>query len=376
MTSNLKSPILRWMSRLGSRLDVASLLIFVALSLAALGSCFPQVSPPVAADAERLEQWEAGVRAKYGALTDLLSASGAFRWFSSPLFWVPPALLAVTTLVCTLDRWQAIWRQALHRPARCSDLALDSAPHTARLTMPPPLAGGAEEGVVRERLERRGFQVQVSAAASDAPTDDQTSDQTIYLRGDRNRLAPLATLVTHLAALLLLLGAALSSRYGWREEVTIRSGETVEIGRGGGLALRNDGFTVIRYPDGNVAGYEATVTVVGERGAMHGSIRVNEPLTYGSVGLYLRGYEGAAGRYNLALLVVHDPGYGPVIAAGLLLLLGLTVSFNFPHCWIWARIEPEGVLRLTGRADRWACDFGREFTALVEEIEQAANVTR
>jgi hypothetical protein len=89
----------------------------------------------------------------------------------------------------------------------------------------------------------------------------------------------------------------------------------------------------------------------------------------------------------VTLLTVHDPGYGVVITAGFLLLLGLTVSFNFPHCCIHARIEPqgacpelaegacpelaEGTLRLAGRADRRACGFGREFEALVEEIKRA-----
>jgi len=70
-------------------------------------------------------------------------------------------------------------------------------------------------------------------------------------------------------------------------------------------------------------------------------------------------------------LAVRDPGYGLVVAAGLLLLFGLTVTFNFPHCRIHARIEPEERLRLAGWADRRAWDFEREFVALVEEIRRA-----
>ena len=145
-----------------------------------------------------------------------------------------------------------------------------------------------------------------------------------------------------------------------------------EVGHGSNLALRNEGFTIERYPDGSVASYEAKVSIAEEgREVKRGRVRVNEPLTYGGVGLYLQSYAGTEGHYSVTLLAVCDSGYGLVIAAGFLLLLGLTVSFNFPHCWVHARIEPDGTLRLAGRADRRAWDFGREFTSLVEEIRHA-----
>ncbi len=221
---------------------------------------------------------------------------------------------------------------------------------------------------MRECLERRGFRARTEVA----PTNQPANHPTIHLRGDRYRLSPLATLVTHAAVLLLLVGVVLSSGYGWREELTIGPGETADVGHGSGLTLRYEEFTIARYPDGSVASYEAQVSIAEEgREVKRGRVRVSEPLTYGPVGLYLQSYAGTDGRYSVTLLAVHDPGYGLVITAGFLLLLGLTVSFNFPHCCIHARIEPEGTLRLAGRADRRAYDFKREFGALVEEIKQA-----
>nr|HID13294.1 hypothetical protein [Anaerolineae bacterium] len=100
MGRNIPKRIYRFLGRM----DVAAILIVVVLLLAALGSCFPQLPSSVAADPERLAQWEAGIRAKYGVLTDLLTASGAFRCFRSPLFLVPLTLLAVATLVCKVLR--------------------------------------------------------------------------------------------------------------------------------------------------------------------------------------------------------------------------------------------------------------------------------
>jgi cytochrome c biogenesis protein ResB len=217
-------------------------------------------------------------------------------------------------------------------------------------------------GIVREPLERRGFRVLT-----------QNVGDAVYLRGDRNRLAAIATLVTHVAVLALLLGAILSRGLGWREELAIGPDESKEVGYGSQLALRNDGFVIERYPDGSAADYQARISVInGNQVVTSGSVRVNQPLTYGGVGLYLRGYGETEGSYSLTLLAVRDPGYGLVIGAGFLLLLGLTVSFNFPRCWIQVRVNPDGTLDLAGWAERRACAFEREFTALVKKLDHSA----
>ena len=351
------SRILRRAYRTFARLDVAVVLILAVLLPAVLGSCLPQIPLAAAADAERLVRWETMVRARFGALAGPLTAIGAFDVYHSPLFLAPLALLVISTLICTLERWRSVWRRAFRQPVRCSETALDTAPLTASLSASPEVA---LPQLAREGLERHGFRVRPASQGS-----------LIYLRGDRNRLAPLATLVTHLAVLLLLLGVVLSWAYGWSEEVTIKPGETVEVGHESQLALRNDRFHIARYPDGAVSAYEAEVAiVVGGQEAQRGILRVNEPLASGGVGFYLRGYGGAEGRNSVTVLAARDPGYGLVTVAGFLLLLGLTVSFNCAHSWIHVRIEPEGKLRLAGRAERRAYDFGHDFAALVSELKQ------
>ncbi len=353
--------ILRRTWRLGARLDVAAALILVVLLVAALGSCFPQLSPTVAADPQRLAQWQAGIRAKYGPLAQLLTTSGVFRCFRSPVFLVPLLSLVIATLACTLDRWRGLWRRVFRRPVRCSDAVLHTAPHTASLLLPAATSASDASDLVRDRLERRGFRVGL-----------QTDGDTLHLRGDRYWWAPLATLVTHLAALLLLLGATLSSLSGWREELAVGPGEMARLEHRRDLTLRHEGFTVERYPDGSVAGYQADVTVTGGWGTKRGSIRVNQPLDYGAISFHLRSYEGTEGSYTFTLLAVYDPGCGVVIAGGLLLLLGLTVSFNFPHCRVHARVEPDGTLSLAAWADRRAWGFERELAGLADELKQVA----
>jgi cytochrome c biogenesis protein ResB len=307
--------------------------------------------------AVRLAGWEAGAQARYGSLTNGLAAIGMFSWFRSPAFLVSLGLLAVATLVCTLDRWKKVWSRAFRPPETPSNLAFGAAPYVAKLT---GLLADDLPHKLRECLEGRGFRVR----------SEITKGDILYLRGDRNRLASLATLVTHVAALLLLLGATLSSGFGWREELTIEPDGIAELSHKSQLALRNEGFTVARYPDGSVSAYQARVAVI-DRGQeqVRGSVGVNQPLTYAGVGFYLRGYDEREGSHAVTLLAVRDPGYTLVILAGFLLLLGLTVSLNFPRGWIQARVEPDGTLQLAGWAERRACDFGREFTTLVEEME-------
>jgi cytochrome c biogenesis protein ResB len=353
--------ILKKTWRFLARLNVAAILILILLLLTALGSYFPQTSPAFTADADRLANWEMGIRDRYGGLTDTLVTLGVFRWFRSPVFTIPLTLLAVLTLVCTLDRWQGLWQRAFHQPVSCPDGVFESGPYTARLNMP---ATAAQLDAVREALRQRDFHVQA-----------KTIGDFIYLRGDRNRFTPLATLVTHLAVLLLLIGTTLSNTYRWQETLTIEPDETTSIEHNTGLILRNDGLTIERYPDGSVAGYEAKVAVLeaGQAVTRH-YVRVNKPLTYDGIGFYLQGYGGTASDYSIILLAVRDPGYGLVIGAGFLLLLGMTISFNFPHCWLHARLEPDGTLRLAAWAERQACNFGRAFKTLTAELKHLEGV--
>lgn len=340
-----------------TRLNVAAVLIVILLLLMALGSCFPQWSASAVTEAEQFAQWEAGVRARYGPLTGALATVGLFRWFHSPVFLVSLALLAVATFVCTIDRWGIVWQRAFRSPSVTSDHVFHAAPHSAEVT---GLQVAELPQVLRNHLEERGFRVR-SEAKGDI----------LYLRGDRNQRASLATLVTHAAVLLLLLGVILSSGFGWREELIIEPDGIARPRHESQLALRNEGFDIVRYPDGSVAAYQARVAVNQDgREVMRGRVGINQPLAYNRIGLYLRGYSQKEGDYSIHLLVTHDPGYGLVIAAGFLLLLGLTVTFYFPRCWIQARIGPGEAVRLAGWAERRACDFGYDFMEVVAKLNR------
>lgn len=343
--------------RLCTRPGIAALLLVTVLLLTALGSCLPQLTPIVAEDASGLARWQEAVRSKYGAFADLFWFLGLFRFSRSVLFLLPLALLVVSTILCAVDRWRGVWRRAFARTVLCPDSLFETSSYHARLDAQ---AGTDLRAAVQESLRERGFRVR-----------SQTSGNVTYLRGDRNSLAPLATLANHLALLLLLAGALLSSAYAWREELTIAPDEAAQISHSSGLALRNDGFAIARYPGGAAASYEARISLIErDEEVASGTVRLNEPLAYKSMRIYLRGYEGKEGHYTILLLAGHDPGYPLFVVAGCMLLLGLCVSFFLPHSCIQARIQPEGTLSLAGHADRQAYNFGREFAGLLAELKQ------
>ena len=336
-----------------ARTDVAALLLALAILLAAVGSLFPQWMGAAAADNIH---WEALIRERYGGLTGLLAGLGAFRFFRSPLVIGLAALLALATLACTLSRWPAVWRNALHRPERPSDALLDAAPHLATVAATP---SADLPDRVRSCLRDRSFRVISEEFAGG-----------IYLRGDRNSLARLAALVDHLAVLLLFIGAVTSAALGWRAELTLAPGQAAPMGHGSPLTVRNEGVAILYYPDGSPAHYEAQLGVADLTRKISGRTAVNRPLALPGVHVYLLGYRPTAAGDAVTLLAVHDPGYGLVIAGGLLLLLGVSVAVGFPHCSVHVRIAADGTLHLAGFADRGAIGFGHEFAGLATELRK------
>jgi hypothetical protein len=77
----------------------------------------------------------------------------------------------------------------------------------------------------------------------------------------------------------------------------------------------------------------------------------------------------------VTLIAVHAPGFGPVIAAGLGLLLGMTLTFHFPHRRVWAQIDLDGETVLVGSSVWDRERFARQFAHLVAELRRGEGET-
>jgi hypothetical protein len=197
----------------------------------------------------------------------------------------------------------------------CSDQALQE----ARFSLPLGRIQVSEPGpLIREALVEHGFHLRL-----------EEHQGTIYLRADRNALAPAATLVSHLGIVLAFFVVLIAAGFVWREPLAIPANAAVALQHEPELRVGFEDFKIERYPDGSAADYQAAVHIVdGTRTVGNGIIRLNEPLTYAGIALYLQGSSGLSDNKTLMLLAVHDPGYGFVVR-----IAALTASTPSSRSW-------------------------------------------
>jgi cytochrome c biogenesis protein len=366
-----------WIRRLWrslSQLRLGVILLALLLGAVIVGTFFPQMPQQTDTSA-----WWAALRDRYGALYGPLRALGLFDLFGALWFRGLLGLLLLSTLACFLNRvWplsRVVFRPRTQLPAE----RFERAELRAQLSFPSLQAA---ELALRTILPRRGFRVQVERwGGSEDPAQQQ-----LHLRADRHRLPRLGTLLTHVGLISLLLSAAWSGLRGWRAPaLAVDSNTVTAVGYGTGVGLQCDQFTILHYDDGTPRDYRAAVTLVATTGEelTHGLVRINHPLTYGGVSYYLQGYHlpdafagsiSAAETCAVTLEAVHDPGYNLVIAAGLILLAGVMLTFHFPHRRLWARMDATGRTTLVG-STAWDRDrFRQQFEALVYELESLAQL--
>jgi cytochrome c biogenesis protein len=262
-----------------------AVVLLVAVLLGALvGTLFPQLTPDMAADPAASARWLTAAWEKYGFLFGLYRALGLFDVYHSPWFLALVAALVLNTVVCTVDRLRVLWRAVTARPRiEHADTFYERMPNRISLAIASVEQG---EQALRRVLGRRHY-----------PVMAEHQNGVTYLFAERNRLARLATLVTHTSLVLLVLGTLWSSLGGWRERaVALGPGQVYDVGHGQSFAVRSDGLEIERYPTGQPSDYRAHLAVL-EKGTevKRKTVRVNDPLTYRGVSFYLYSY-GPAGR--------------------------------------------------------------------------------
>jgi len=350
-----------WASRLWhflGRVRLAVILFLALLSTAAVGTFFPQMPPPVAIDPGAREKWLLLIHERYGGLTGLFHFLGLFNLFCSLWFRLLLSLLIVNITICTINRVRSTWRVLFKPKVRVSDGLFQRGPLRASLDVK-----STKEGVeaVQKALLRRRYRLST-----------EREGDVLYIRADKNRMARLGSLIAHLSLILLLISAFWVQDMGWREEVSLSPGEVRHIGPGF-LKVRSEGLQIERYPSGQPKEYRAYLTLFDGQRQLEGAVvRVNQPLTWRGVSLYLKSYkEGStSGPYLVTLMAVHDPGFLPVISSAFLMLGGLMASFYLPHRSLWVKLTERGELLLTAMAEVDKEGLSREFGALVEEIKE------
>jgi len=355
-----------------SRLRLGVTLLVLLLGAVAVGTLFPQVPQQTDNGA-----WWQAVRDRYGFLYHPLRALGVFDLFGAWWYQGMLGLLLLSTLACLLRRVWPLTRVVARPRTRLPTERFERAASRAKIHFP---SIHTAEDTLRAALRQRHYRVQAEMPL----TSEGTTAHRLHLRADRHRLPRLGTLFTHLGLVALLLGAAWSELRGWRSpDLAVTADAVTSVGHGTGVGLRCDRFTLLRYEDGAARDYRADVTLFAddERTLRVGTIAPNHPLHYGGVAYYLQGYRlndasgrnaGEAASCSVTLQGVRDPGYGLVVAGAVCLLVGVTLTFHFPHRRVWARVDSDGQVSLVGSTS-WDIDrFNQQFDELASELRGAA----
>jgi cytochrome c biogenesis protein len=224
------------------------------------------------------------------ALQPLVDRWYAFDIFSSAIFAITLAVIAVAIAICTINRAPGIWQTISTPRIRTSPGYVRNAEVNAVYATALPAAElqGGIEHVLRQKRYRF--------------ITEQVGDQ-VHFYADKNRWAKLGTYPFHLALILLLVGGIVSSMFGFRDvEFAIAEGETRHVGHGTDLSVELVRFTDTYIPTGDAKQYRSDVVIYddGEK-VKSGQISVNNPISAGVATFYQASFGISAD------MVVTDP---------------------------------------------------------------------
>lgn len=186
---------------LGSR-RLAVILLVVTLLALLLASLFPQMPT----DPTSHETWLTAVTQRYGQATGFLQALGLFDAYHSLWFLVLLAALSLNTLLCSVQRLPHLWRSLTEPPAVVQPAAFyQGFIHRAEWTVVSLQEGLA---ATQDTLLRHRYQPHIER-------DQTTGTTNVY--AERGRWSQGSTLVSHLAAVVLVIVVAVRPILGWQE---------------------------------------------------------------------------------------------------------------------------------------------------------------
>jgi cytochrome c biogenesis protein len=190
---------LRWLWNLLTNVKFALVLVGTAAAAGMVGVVLPQVPGPMRSNAAARSAWIEMHREDFGRFTDPMDRLGLFDVFHSAWFNALWAVIIVAVTVCTVSRFRPTWR-SVHHPAKVvGDGYFERAHNSASFSHP----GGAAE--VEALLRKRRYRV------------ERTKEEggTVHLFAQRFSWSQYGTFLSHLALLMLLIGALLTTLAGF-----------------------------------------------------------------------------------------------------------------------------------------------------------------
>ncbi len=284
----------RWAWRQLTSMRTALVLLLLLALAAVPGSVIPQEG----VDSLKSSRWQDD----HPRLTPVYDRLGLFDVYSSPWFSAIYLLLMVSLVGCIIPRLGVYWRglRAVPPPA---PRRLDRLPAHTSYVVAEPAADVVERA--REVLGRRRYRLAVS-------DDDDAASLGRWVAAERGHLREAGNLVFHLALIVVLVGFAWGSLFGYK------GGAIIVVGDGFSNNLTQyDDFAPGRLFDPDVMepftftvdDFEAEWLLTGRRAGMaqkfvapityrtspdapeeHYDLRVNHPLSIGGTEVFLIGH--------------------------------------------------------------------------------------
>ena len=172
------------------RLSLVITLAMAALGL--IGALVIQLPAGVAADPSARTDWIAGVRPRFGGLTDLMDRLQLFTVFSSYWFRGLTAFLTMSLVACMIQRTPGLWRTATKPRVNVGDGFFSHARERDSIVV----RGDAADLTSRVTgvLRKHHYRVKVE------------DDGAVSLYGDRFRWVPFSPLIGHLSIVVIFAG--------------------------------------------------------------------------------------------------------------------------------------------------------------------------
>ena len=289
-----------------SSVRTAILLISAIAAVSLIGIYFVQAPGEVLNDASDYAAWvQQNALPRYGSLTPIYDSLQFFKIFSSWYFLLLLTVLALSIVVCTLNRAPAIWQNFRHPLLRRSDRFYTNALERAEFSRDD--AVDWTRAALRKRHYCTRSVVEVKEEA------DGRKHEITFLYANKNSWATLSTFVFHAALVTLLLAGVFSQWHGFAPDSPARrflpaplvtlsdslagftfdqalpNGQSAIVyprGTPHNISFRANSFRATFDPTtGLPTDYVTDLSVYkdGELVAHSDHLRVNDPLSYGGI---------------------------------------------------------------------------------------------
>jgi cytochrome c biogenesis protein len=264
--------------QLFSSVKLAIFLLIIITLASVLGTLVPQHRSP--------EEYQA----KYDELSGLLiwlEITQLYQswWYVSFLF-----LFALNTVVCTLTRLLPKLKQAFNPTISISPKQILGYKEHKKLKKSGDLNSVRTQ--LKHTLNKRHYRIK-----------EEGKESTRYILARKKTLGLFGSDIVHTGILIILLGGILSGLGGFRRNLNITEGSTVEVPQAD-FQIRLDKFETEFYPSGAVKDWKSTLTVIDSgREQMTKPIEVNHPLSYQGFVFYQSSYGRDWNNSRLDILV-------------------------------------------------------------------------